>query len=71
MFVKLKNGPRAGEIVEMKFTDARELLLDGRADPAYPDEIAVASADKSLAAQKKPPADAPPAVKNDKKNKKK
>jgi hypothetical protein len=31
MFVKLLQGPRAGEIVEMKFMDAQPLLSDGRA----------------------------------------
>ena len=38
MFVKLKTGRNGGEIVEMKFEDAKALLLDGRADPAYSDE---------------------------------
>ena len=31
MFVRLLQGPRAGEIVEMKFMDAQPLLADGRA----------------------------------------
>jgi hypothetical protein len=31
MFVRLLQGSRAGEIVEMKFMDAQPLLNDGRA----------------------------------------
>jgi hypothetical protein len=32
MFVRLRQGPRSGEIVEMKFMDAQPLLNDGRAE---------------------------------------
>jgi hypothetical protein len=37
LFVRLKTGRDAGQIVEMKFEDAKAMLLDGRADPAYSD----------------------------------
>lgn len=36
MFVKLKIGQRAGEIVEMKYMDAKELIDAGSAELAYP-----------------------------------
>jgi len=32
MFVRLLVGPRKGEIVDMKFADAKPLLDDGRAE---------------------------------------
>jgi hypothetical protein len=35
MFVKLKTGPRMGEIVEMKYVDAIPLIDDGRAQLAF------------------------------------
>lgn len=35
MFVKLKTGRRAGEVVEMKFADARALIQAEQAEPAY------------------------------------
>lgn len=36
MFVKLLSGPNAGEMVEMKYADAKPLLDDGRAVYGYP-----------------------------------
>jgi hypothetical protein len=40
MFVKLKTGARAGEVVEMKFADAQPLLEDGRAERVNYEQIA-------------------------------
>lgn len=36
MFVKLVNGPRAGESVEMNYLDAKPLIEDGRAEFSFP-----------------------------------
>jgi hypothetical protein len=65
MFVRLEVGARAGEIVEMKFMDARVLLDDGRATPAYPSEIATAPRDRPVEAMRS----AQPAVATGKKAK--
>jgi hypothetical protein len=36
MFIKLLTGPRAGEVFEMKYADAKALIDDGRAVLAFP-----------------------------------
>jgi hypothetical protein len=56
MFIKLKTGRDAGQIVEMKFEDAKAMLLDGRADPAYSDasEVTAPIAEEIPARVQKP-----------------
>ena len=58
MFVTLKAGPRAGQVVEMKFIDAQALLADGRAEKYPPDPAGHAPIEASAK-----PAEAPTAVK--------
>ena len=53
MYVKFLSGPREGEIVEMKFLDAKAVINDGRAELAYRPDAAVAEPAK--------PDSAPPA----------
>lgn len=53
MFVKFKTGPRAGEIAEMKFSDAQALLADGRAEKYPADDAPESSAPPAPAAQPK------------------
>jgi hypothetical protein len=40
MFVKIVSGRDAGQMVDMNYIDAKELLNDGRAVLAYPPEEA-------------------------------
>jgi hypothetical protein len=51
MFVKMLVGPRAGEVVEMKYADALPLFSDSRAEPAYPGDPAPTAAAKPDEAQ--------------------
>jgi hypothetical protein len=48
MFVKMLTGPRAGEIVEMKYADAVPLFADSRAEPAYAEIAASAPVRTSI-----------------------
>lgn len=40
MFVRFLDGPRKGNVEEMKYADARLLIADGRAEDAYAEKPA-------------------------------
>lgn len=57
MFVKLLSGRRAGDVVDMKYLDAKALLDDGRAEFAFPPDPPAEPADPA------PPGISPAAAK--------
>jgi len=55
MFVRFLTGRRKGELAELRFLDAQALIDDGRAERAYQEPVAKASAIPQPAAGKSAP----------------